>query len=165
MEGITPTEKVAAMDLDSYIKALPAPYEVDGKIMEDENHLFYYWLSKTYLQFKDIDGVSLEDLYLKNVIESEMSETDFFRYCERNKFPVPILDIDENGMRTGFDQVFTQFKNNERNKKNKAYELWAVDHGIVTTPGSIMKFYSSEGNLYRVCTDLENYGKIIKTSI
>jgi len=161
MESISSSEKVASIDLDSYLEALPVSDVIDGRIMEDENHLFYHWLSKTYPQFNDIDGVSLEDLYLKNVIEVGMTVTDFFRYCDTHSFPCPLFNVDEVGLQTYYDLAFSSYKDAEAAKKIEEYKIWAADHGIETIPGSIMKFYDSEGILYRVRTDAENYGQII----
>lgn len=161
MEGSPVIERLAEIDLDTYLEALPVGDEVDGQVMQNEHHLFYHWLSKTYVQFGNIDGASLEDLYLKNVIETGMSEADFSRYCNTHNFPYPVSGDTESGLKTYYDLAFSVYMQEEATKRIADYEAWAATEGIATTLGSVTRFRDHEGKVYRVRTDAINCGQII----
>ena len=154
-------ERVASIDLDTYLVSLPTVYEVDGQVMEDDGHLFYHWVSKTYPQFQNIDGVSLEELYIKNVVETGMSLLDFYTYCDRpeHTFPVPIPSTrEENGY---FLYNYRKYLDVRMEQNDQQYEIWAHGHGIGTRPGTVMVFIDSEGTRNRVHTDTKNRGTLI----
>lgn len=157
-------ERVAPIDLDTYLTSLPTLYEVDGEIMENTDthgHLFYHWLCKEYPQFRDIDGVSLEALYLKNVVEGDMTLADFCGYCESsgNQFPVPVPTMrEENGY---YLYNFQKYLDEQSVANDTAYEIWAYERGIDTKPGAVMIFIDSEGVRNRVHTDTKNRGQLI----
>jgi hypothetical protein len=160
MERLSELDKVAAIDLDSYLEALPMPESVEGRLLDDATHAFYFWLSKYKPQVGVVDGVTLEALYLKNVVDGDMTEMDFVQYCENNQLPVPptYIEADRFGY---FEHEFMAYMHQQKQLQDAQYEAWAEDHGIATTPGSIMRFLDSEGNEYRVRTDTANRGQII----
>jgi hypothetical protein len=160
MERLIELDKVAAIDLDSYLEALPMSEYIEGQILEGVTHTFYYWLSKYKPQVGVVDGVTLEALYRKNVVDGDMTELDFVQYCENNQLPVPPMYIEAD--RFGyFEHEFMAYLSKQKQRQDAQYEAWAEDHGIATTPGSIMRFFDSEGNEYRVRTDTDNRGQII----
>jgi hypothetical protein len=160
MEGLRTPEQVAAIDLDSYLEALPMSEYIEGQMLEGVTHTFYFWLSKYQPQVGVVDGVTLEALYRKNVVDGDMAEADFLQYCERHQFPVPpqYTETDKAGY---FEHEFMAYMHQQKQRQDAQYEAWAEDHGIATTPGSIMRFLDSEGNEYRVRTDTDNRGQII----
>ena len=160
MEQLPILETVAAIDLDSYLAALPVPEYVEGKLMEDDSHMFYFWLSKYHPEVGVVDGVTLEDLYLKNVIENGMDENVFLQYCEHNKFPLPPT-YNEPETPGSFDGLYRKYVAAHRQEKDEQYEAWAGEHGIATNSGAIMRFVDLEGYEYRVRTDTDNRGQII----
>ncbi len=154
-------ERVASVDLDTYLTELPTLYQVDGQILEDDNHLFYHWVSKMYPQFQQIDGVSLEDLYLKNVVEMGMSTDDFYAYCDRTEHGFPIPAPSTRAENANYLYAFQQYQAEQSLQSDTRYEQWATEHGIDTTPGAVMVFIDSEGYRNRVHTDTKNRGMII----
>lgn len=160
MEELRTFEKVASIDIDSYLEALSLMTTIEGKIMENDIQTFYFWLSKYHHDVSIIDGVSLADLYQKNVVEVGMSVDDFIRYCERHRFPLP-PSYYETETPSRFATSFARYLEEQRQLQDEAYVGWAGEHGISTAPGSIMRFADTEGNEYRVRTDIKNRGQII----
>jgi hypothetical protein len=162
MERMPSAEKLASVNLDAFLAvAQPVSDVIDGKMMQSMNHLFYYWASKTFPQFRNIDGVSLEDLYLKNVVETEMDEATFSRYCDTHGFPYPKVGEVHTGDKNYYDVAFEIYLNNEEELRKESYETWCEQNGISTASGTVMRFNDLEGNEFRVRTDYENRGQII----
>jgi hypothetical protein len=159
MERAPQQEKAAPMSLDEYLSALPVPYEFEGHVYEDLTHAFYGWLGKYHADDTNVDGVSLLALYEKNVLEVGMTERDFLQYCDRNSFPVPLT-----GSGSRSDQYaisFQVYKGLNDRLQAQAYKEWAMEHGIETAPGTVMRFIDAEGNEYRVTTGTKNRGQIL----
>lgn len=159
MEHLPPQENYSAIDLNSYLAALPLRLEFDGKIFEDIDHAYFFWLSKYHPKEHTSDGVTIEELYEKNVLENGMALTVFYDYCKSNGITIPVM-MSEDAI-DFFNFEFQRYLITKIKEKDERYEEWAKDYGIPTNPGSIMRFLDTEGNEYRVRTDVENRGEII----
>lgn len=150
----------AKMDLDSYLVALPGAEVINGVTAEDATQIFYHWLSLKHPQF-NMGKVTVEALYLKNVIETGMSVDDFLKYCNNHEIPVPapIDATDED--QTYYNLEFKFYLKDQELKKRQAYEDWAKANQIPTNPGATMQFFDLEDNEYLVRTDAEHRGEII----
>ena len=159
MEGLQDSiEKFAPMGIDEYQEAIIEFDLLDGKIPKDNAHAFYIWLSRDPL-FANIDGVSLAELYEKNVIETGMIQERFFQWCKDFDLPYP---IESDGTATLQGKRFnTDFLAYEDERRSVLYETWAQEHGIESKEGTIMWFRDTEGNVFRVRTDADNRGEII----
>lgn len=158
-QPLSRSEQPAAIDLDTYLSSLPLPLEIDGRIFESEDHLFYHWVTTRFPQFQMIDGVTLEQLYEKNVLETGMSVERFFQYCDEHQFPVPIPTM--RPQNEYYLIEFNTFRAEQARLKNEEYEMWAYQHGINTTPDAVMQFTDAEGNEYEVQTGSEQRGTIL----
>jgi len=155
---MTPTaDKVAAVDLDTYLEALPTELVLEGKLMADKVQAFYFWLSKYHPNKGIINGVSIEELYVINVVDNGMEEKAFFKSFY--DFPSPVDTSEETTNFYNFE--FNQYLARQNQEKDAQYQQWAGTYGIQTTPGSVMKFFDKEGYEHRVRTDIKNRGQII----
>jgi len=59
MEQSPSVEKVSYLSLDTYLEFVSGLNTIDGKLIEDETHTFYVWVTSTYPSFQNIDAVSL----------------------------------------------------------------------------------------------------------
>lgn len=161
MEGFRQREQVAGIGLDAYLESLPSLYTVEGMPFEDEFHIFYFWVSKYHQARSVVDGVTLEALYRKNVIEGDMPINRFLQYCEQHDFPVPPQYQDGNDPTSFLNIDYINYRNKQAMFADRAYESFAAEHGIDTRPGSVMRFIDAEGNEYRVCTETALRGQIL----
>ena len=161
MERLPTIKTVANIDLDSYLSALPEVLKIDDTVMEDNNQMFYHWLQEKFPQFKNIDDVTIEELYIKNVLETGMSEANFFKYCNTEGIPVLASPDATDEAKTYYDFEFKLFLKQQELQKKEAYEIWAKANQIDSSPGAIMRFFDKEDKEYFVHTDSVHRGEIV----
>jgi hypothetical protein len=134
----------------------------DGVPVLDDDHAFYVWVTEHLPEYQNIDGVSLLQLFEKNVIENGMTKERFLEYCLDHNFPTQYTDVSLaqttplfKRFSTYFDQLLIQ--------KEQIYLTWAEEQGIDTTPQATMSFSCSEEENARflVHTDFANRGLVV----
>jgi hypothetical protein len=156
MEREPVNEKISHLDLDTYLAFLSDLNTIDGELIEDLNHGFYVWLTNQNPTLQNIDGVRLDALYNKNVVEGDMSTERFEEYCLSFGF-LPSDPDKKASIVSGYNEYIAKVYV----EKQQEYEDWAAQNGIDVRSGAVTKFYDSEGNIFRVRTDFENSGEII----
>jgi len=152
-------EKICYIGLDSYLEFISGLNTLDGEVIEDETEAFFVWVTENNPALQDIDGVSLIALYRKNVINGGMDTARFFGYCSDHNFPYPNIDSEESIL---LWRQFSDFIDEINVEKKNEYETWAKKKGIETNPRAVTIFFDVEGNKYRVRTDFDHYGEIIR---
>ena len=158
MEQTPSLEKVSHVSFDTYLEYLVSLNMIDGKLIEDEDHAFYVWVTNKVPAYRDIDGVTLLSLYEKNVLEGDMSKETFYRYCTNHGFACPLPQTEDEELR---QREFNHFLDDILEDRKRQYTHWATEQGINVTDGAVTVFIDLEGNSYRIKTDFENYGEII----
>lgn len=128
-----------------------------GFVARSDAHLFYKWATdQNLLGAGNIDGVTLLELYEKNVLETGMSEERFEQYCIDSGFPhYDAMEYDE------FDVVSEEYWTSCPHVARQEYEKWAAEKDIPTTEGSRMIFRTKADAVVLVFTDTELRGNHI----
>lgn len=161
MEQPPSNEKIATIDLNRYLEFIASLNTIDGKIIDDEYHAFYVWLHTALPEYQDIDnGVSLLDIYEKNVVNGDMSQEDFTTYCVQNEFPV-FVSLDEGSTDSEIQEEFYNFPDEIHEQKRVEYEAWALQYGIDIAPNSVTTFLDSDGITHKIRTDYLHNGETV----
>jgi len=161
MEQLPAVEKITHVLLDTYLDFIASLNTIDGKLIEDEDHAFYVWVTNEVLAYQNIDGTTLLALYEKNVRDGDMDKATFYRYCDNHGFASPVTSSDHGKYQL---KKFEDFLDETQRVKKEEYSHWAKEQGINFTPGAVTVFLDGEGNQYRVKTDFQNYGEILTTA-
>ncbi len=156
MEHLPSKEEISYLNFDDYLDFLTLLNTYNGRVIEDENHIFFVWCTEQDPQLQNIDGVALDALYEKNVIEGGMSVERFHQYCVDHDF-LP-RDPEKRGEIIAH---FNNFLEGIYQQKKVEYETWAQTHDIDVSVGALTTFIDKEGNRYRVRTDYDHYGEIV----
>jgi hypothetical protein len=162
MEGPhVPEAPIAPVGLDQFLEHLLTEVTINGELLENDDHSFFAWLVERYPRYKDIDGVSLRELYEKNVLESGMRIDRFEAYCNGFKFPNPWAMDPESPLHHYVHQ-WNLYKQELQQNNDAAYLVWADEHHIDTRPGAQMRFIDIEGDEYLISTDRRTRGRIVQ---
>lgn len=158
MESEPTAEKVAHIDLNTYLEITSSLDQISGELPSTELEGFYLWHKNAYPDFK-VQGFSMLDTYRHNVLEGGMSEERFEKWCRDFELPHPDLFLIP--ANPGLFIEYLEWYRLETDRRNNIYEQWAEEKGIDTRPGAVMKFLDSEGNVYRVRTEFDRRGEVI----
>ncbi len=150
---------VAAIPSTEYFESLTIFKELFGRYPDTVDHAFYIWMQNTHPEQCMVDGVSLLDLYEKNVYNGDMSEDDFANYCKNNDFPS--LHFHSKEYPSQMYMEFIHFADRRAEQQNAQYEAWAQKKNIPTTPGSRVRFVEADGTITIVRTDTDHRGEVI----
>ena len=160
MEHLLGVEHHSDVALDDFRQFVSTLMHIEGKRFVDRDHAFYIWAIERYEHIRDIgDGVSLLDIYEKNVIENRMEKNDFYNFCDNNKFPAPGPTVHGEYFHMW---EFTKYMNAIVLARKQEYEDWAETHQVDIRPRATTIFIDAAGDKQAVKTQFEDCAEIAK---
>ncbi len=160
MEQLPGSDYHSDVDLEDFRQFVSTLMHIEGKRFVDRDHAFYIWAIERYEHLQDIDdGVSLLDIYEKNVIENRMEKRDFYSYCDKHKFPAPGPTVSGEDFHMW---EFTKYMNEIILARKQEYKDWAETHQVDIRPKATTIFIDTAGEKQAVKTQFEDCAEIAK---